>query len=67
MIMEITRDGQINLMLRDLESGGFHLYYCDKNKNWTLQNDEPDYSEFTLTGDDKDFVIIRGWEYLFKG
>ena len=55
----------IGRMLTALESEGFHIYYCDENKNWEFINQNEDI-EYRPSGADKDRLIIQVWEVVFK-
>lgn len=50
------------MMLSWLEEEGFHLYYDEKTSDWELFKDED--TEFSLTGKDKEDLIVRGFHYL---
>lgn len=64
MIAEITPTERLSLMLRDIESEGFHLYYDEKNNDWEMMNPE---SEFSVRGNNKEQVIFDGWRGLMFG
>jgi hypothetical protein len=57
-----TKEEKMGMMLSWLEEEGFHLYYDEKTSDWELFKDED--TEFSLTGKDKEDLIVRGFHYL---
>lgn len=57
-----TKEEKLGMMLGWLEEEGFFLYYDEKTSDWELFKNED--TEFSLTGKDKEELIVRGFNCL---